>query len=159
MVNLTREEWGRIKDIKELDLQQCFYCLKLNILNLGWKAFGKYYCEKEQKEHVLCPELCYRVCLSILGCKLKRERVKQAAKEQTVAVNREYYWASCYLCSKELRGAGKHGVVKNRNNPWFWGIKSVWKILCLGCIGKKFYRRMSGSKRKSFNKYVRRGYE
>ena len=47
---LTWEEFQRIKNIKTLDLQLCSYCNKLNILNLGWEPFGKWYCEKEQKQ-------------------------------------------------------------------------------------------------------------
>jgi hypothetical protein len=34
MANLTREEWVKIKDIKQLDLEICSFCSKLNILNL-----------------------------------------------------------------------------------------------------------------------------
>jgi hypothetical protein len=58
-----------------------------------------------------------------------------------------------------LRGASKKGIIKNRNNPSFWGIGSVYKILCLECIRKEFYNRISSSKRKTFNKYLKRGYE
>ena len=158
MVTLTREEWARIKDIKQLDLEQCSFCLKLNILNLGWKPFGKYYCEKEQKEHILCPELCYKVCLNVLGCELVRKREK--GKEKTaIKPNKSYDLASCYLCSKELQGASKKGVIKNRNNPNFWGIKSIYKILCLECVGKKFFNRMVDWQRKKWKEYKRRGYE
>ena len=76
---------------------------------------------------------------------------------EVVPPNRPYDWASCYLCGKELKGASKKGVIKNRNNPGFWGIKSEWKILCLSCMGK-FYDKMSGEKKKTWRKYVRRGY-
>lgn len=153
---LTQEEYQRIKDIKRLDLQLCSYCHRLNILNLGWKPFGKYYCRKHERDYFLCWELCYKVCVNILKCELVRERSK---REEKVAVNQEYYRASCYGCGKKLEGAGKHGVVKNRNNPQFWGIKSVYKILCLGCMEKRHYFRMSTSKKKTFRKYLKRRYE
>ena len=155
---ISREDWEKIKDIKELDLQICSFCSKLNILNLGWKAFGKYWCEKEEKEHVLCPELCLKVCVNIFGCELRQIRQKRRENKQEIAVNQEYYKASCYLCSKELKGAGKHGIVKNRNNPNFWGIKSIYKILCLECVGKKFFKRMADWQRKKWKEYKRRGY-
>ena len=155
---ISREDWEKIKDIKQLDLQICSFCSKLNILNLGWKPFGKYWCEKEGKEHVLCPELCWKVCVNISGCELKQIRQKRKENKQEIAVNQEYYRASCYLCSKELKGAGKHGVVKNRNNPNFWGIKSIYKILCLECLGKKFFKRMVDWQRKKWKEYKRRGY-
>src|SRR5438270_133386 len=32
--------------------------------------------------------------------------------KQEVAVNQEYYKASCYLCSKELQGASKHELCR-----------------------------------------------
>jgi len=105
---------------------------------------------------VLCSELCLPVSRNIIGCELVRKRVKRT--EEPPKPNKPYDWANCYLCGKELKGAGKHGVVKNRNNPNFWGIGSVYKILCLECMGKEFYGRMVGWQRKKFREYVRRGY-
>jgi len=55
----------------------------------------------------------------VIGCELTRKRTKKVGEREGVAVNREYYRAKCYLCGKDLEGAGKHGVVKNRNNPGF----------------------------------------
>jgi len=153
---LTWKEYQRIKDIKVLDLEICDY-QHINILNLGWKAWGKWYCNKHEREHVLCPKLCLLVSRNVLGCELVRKRVKKG--EEPPKPNRPYYWTNCYLCFKELKGAGKHGVVKNRNNPEFWGVSSSYKILCLKCIGRKFYRRMVDWQRKKFREYLRRGYE
>ena len=152
---LTWEEYQRIKNIKRLDLEICDY-RHVNILNLGWEAWGKWYCGKHEKEHVLCPKLCLPVSRNIIGCELTRKRTKRV--EEPPKPNRPYDLTNCYLCGKELKGAGKHGVVKNRNNPNFWGIGSVYKILCLECMGKEFYGRMVGWQRKKFREYVRRGY-
>ena len=152
---LSWEEFQKIKDIKILDLEICDY-QHVNILNLGWKPWGKWYCKEHEREHVLCPKLCLPVSRNIIGCELVRKRTKRI--ETLIKPNRPYDWANCYLCSKELRGAGKHGVVKNRNNPNFWGIGSVYKILCLECIGKEFYKRLSSSKKKTWKKYLGRGY-
>lgn len=152
---LTWEEYQRIKDIKVLDLEICDY-RHINILNLGWEPWGKWFCVKHGREHVLCKELCLPVSRNIIGCELVRKRSKR--REEKSKVNQEYYKASCYLCSKELKGAGKHGVIKNRNNPGFWGIGSVYKILCLKCIGKEFYNRLASWQKKKFREYVRRGY-
>jgi len=52
-----------------------------------------------------------------LGCKLVRKRNKR--KEEPAKSNLPYNLANCYGCGKKLKGAGKHGVVKNRNNPGF----------------------------------------
>ena len=119
ITKLTWEEYQRIKDIKILDLQLCSYCHRLNILNLGRKPFGKWFCSKHEKEYFLCWELCHKVCLNILGCELIRKKVNEEI-EKTKS-NRTYNQANCYLCSKELKGAGKHSIVKNRNDPHFWG--------------------------------------
>ena len=154
MTTISREEYQRIKSLKELDLEFCDYG-HLNILNLGWEAWGRWYCSKHEREHVLCPNLCLLVSRNI-GCELTRKRTKRS--EEPVKPNRPYYLTNCYLCFKELKGAGKHGVVKNRNNPNFWGIGSSYKILCLRCIGKEFYGRMVGWQRKKWREYVRRGY-
>lgn len=154
-IKLTWEEYQRIKGLKVLDLEICDY-RHVNILNLGWKAWGKLFCKKHEKEHVLCSSLCLPVSRNIIGCELVRKRTKRS--REPVKPNRTYGLANCYLCFKELKSASKKRVIKNRNNPGFWGIGSVYKILCLECIGREFYRRMSSGKRKTFKKYLRRGY-
>jgi hypothetical protein len=154
----TRLTWGeyqRIKDIKILDLEICDY-RHINILNLGWEAWGKWYCNLHEKEHVLCPKLCLPVSRNIIGCELVRKRIRRGG--EPVKPNKPYDWASCYLCGKELVGASKKGVIKNRNNPNFWGISCAYKILCLECIGKEFYNRLANWQRKKFREYWRRGY-
>jgi hypothetical protein len=67
-------------------------------------------------------------------------------------------WSRCERCEKFISSAGHHRVVRNRNDPRFWGIESEWKILCLKCIGRKFYRSMVGWQRKKYREYIRRGY-
>ena len=161
-MKITWKEFTRICHLKKLDFQICDFCHRLNILNLGWKPWKQYYCRLHDCEYLVCPDLCLKVCRNIWGCQLYREEVSPielAVPLKKVVVNQDYYRASCYLCSKELKGAGKHGTVKNRNNPSFWGIKSEWKILCLKCLGKRFYSKLEPSKRKTWNKYVKRGYE
>lgn len=152
---LTQEEFQRIKDIKVLDIEICDFG-HVNILNLGWEAWGRWFCQKHQKEHVLCLGLCLPVSRNVIGCELVRKRSRRV--EEPIKPNRPYDWANCYLCGKELKSASKKGVIKNRNNPRFWGVSSVYKIMCLKCIGKEYYTRMKAEKKKTFNKYVRRGY-
>lgn len=157
-MKISRAEFERIKDLKRLDFQQCSFCHRITILNLGWTAFGKFYCRLHEAEYVLCPELCYKVCLNIWGCELYSE-VPGVRPPRPMKPNKPYDWAKCYLCGKELAGASKKGVVKNRNNPSFWRVESEWKILCLGCIGRRFYEKLSKGKQKTWRKYVKRGYE
>jgi len=54
---------------------------------------------------------------NIIGCELFRKR--QVKATEAVKPNRRYDLANCYDCGKELKGAGKTGKVKNRNNPGF----------------------------------------
>lgn len=68
-------------------------------------------------------------------------------------------WSRCERCERVIKSAGHHGVVKNRNDVRFWGVESKWKVLCLGCVGRKFYGRMVDWQRKKFREYVRRGYK
>jgi hypothetical protein len=156
VVKISQKENQKLIGLKELDIQQCSFCHQITLLNLGWGAFKKVLCQACQEEHVLCLKLCLGVARNILGCDLYVE-FKQVGRE-VVKPNRDYDKCACYCCGKELRGAGKKGVVKNRNNPSFWGIKSEWKILCLKCVGRKYLSQLSGSKRKTYQKYLRRGY-
>jgi len=155
---LTQKEYQRIKDIKHLDLQWCDFCQRINILNLGWKPFLKLLCQACQEEHVLCPQLCLKVARNIFDCHLYKE-LPRVREIEEVKPNRPYDMANCYLCSKELKGAGKKGVIKNRNNPSFWGLSIEYKILCLKCLSKRYLNQLSGSKRKTYFKYLKRGYE
>jgi len=87
------------------------------------------------------------------------EKLNECACEisEKVRVSGDYYtW--CESCDKTIEVASKKRVVKNRNDPRFWGVESEFKILCLRCIGKKFYKRMVDWQRKKFREYVRRGY-
>jgi hypothetical protein len=154
-MRISQEEYQRIKDIKVLDLEFCDY-RHVNILNLGWESWGKWYCRKHEKEHVLCKELCLPVSRNIIGCQLLRKRKKRDG--EPVKPNRPYDWANCYCCGKELKGAGKTGKIKNRNNPSFWGVSSSYQILCLECLGKKYYNRLVNWQKKKFREYIRRKY-
>ena len=40
-------------------------------------------------------------------------------KKAVIKPNKSYDKCACYLCGKELKGAGKTGKIKNRNNPSF----------------------------------------
>ena len=106
---------------------------------------------------MLCPELCLKVARNILGCDLY-VALPRVRPVQPIKSNKSYDKCVCYCCGKELRGAGKTGRIKNRNNPSFWGVKSEWKILCLRCVGRKYLQQLAPSKRKTFMKYLRRGY-
>lgn len=64
----------------------------------------------------------------------------------------------CGNCSRELKGAGKHGEAKNRHNPVFWGLEVSEKVLCLACVKSKYYGVISRERKKVLRKYLGRGY-
>lgn len=66
-------------------------------------------------------------------------------------------WTECEKCEKIINSAGHHRVVKNRNDPKFWGLSIKEKVLCLNCL-QKFQEKMPVSKRYMLNKYLKRGY-
>ena len=89
-----------------------------------------------------------------------QEKLKECQCEVSPKVrvdSDDYAW--CEKCKASISVASKKRVIKNRNDPRFWGVSSDYKILCLGCLGKRFYGKLEASKRKTFNKYVKRGYE
>lgn len=75
-----------------------------------------------------------------------------------VRVDSDYY-AWCEKCKVGISVASKKRVIKNRNDPRFWGVSAEFKILCLKCLRKRFYKQMVDWQRKKFREYVRRGYE
>ena len=157
VVKISQQEQQKLAQLKELDIQQCDFCQRTNLLNLGWEPFPKLLCQSCQQEHVLCLELCLKVAQNILGCHLYQE-LPRVRPIKVVKPNKSYDWCVCYLCGKELRGAGKTGRIKNRNNPSFWGVNTECKILCLRCLERKFYSVLGKSKQKTLRKYLRRGY-
>jgi hypothetical protein len=48
-------------------------------------------------------------------------------------------------------------VVKNRNDPRFWGLEVEKKVLCGNCLGK-LVEQMPRRKKYLFKEYRRRGY-
>jgi hypothetical protein len=86
--------------------------------------------------------------LKILDCERKHTSQKKVCENEPIKPNKKYDLTDCYLCGKELKGASKKGVIKNRNNPAFWGINCVYKVICLDCLGKKYYKKMENWQRK-----------
>ena len=157
VVKISQKENQKLCSLKTLDIQQCSFCQRTNLLNLGWEPFPKLLCQSCQTEHVLCLDLCLKVARNILGCHLYQE-LPRVRPIQPVKPNRPYDWCACYCCGQELAGASKKGVVKNRNNPSFWGVNTEYRILCLRCLERKFYSVLGKSKQKTLRKYLRRGY-
>ena len=67
-------------------------------------------------------------------------------------------WIRCERkrCKKIISGAGHHGVIKNRNNPSFWGLNVSEKVLCGKCLAKR-KTDMTPLRRAKFNEYKKLG--
>lgn len=77
-------------------------------------------------------------------------------KSKKVRVSSDYA-TNCQGCEREISVASKKRVIKNRNDPKFWGLEIKEKVLCLVCLSK-YQANMSASKKYAFNKYLKRGY-
>jgi hypothetical protein len=67
-----------------------------------------------------------------------------------------YGYAYCEICETRIAGAGKHGVIKNRNDPRFWGLKVPQKVLCGNCLEQK-RDKMIPLRRAKFKEYKKLG--
>lgn len=67
-------------------------------------------------------------------------------------------WIHCQGCRRRVASAGHHGVIKNRNDPKFWGLEVKEKILCGDCL-KNLVGQMPARKKYLFNEYQKRGYQ
>lgn len=95
--------------------------------------------------------------------KENEEKLKDCQCEKSEKVRVSYYdfanygYAYCPKCETKIEGAGKHGTIKNRNDPKFWGLNIEEKVLCLECL-QKFQEKMPLRKKYLFNEYSKRGY-
>jgi hypothetical protein len=64
-------------------------------------------------------------------------------------------WICCPGCERRIESAGHHGVIKNRNDPSFWGLNVPQKVLCGDCL-KNLVGQMPINKKYTFKKYRKR---
>ena len=81
----------------------------------------------------------------------KKPRVKYTSYDGTG-------WIKCEgeKCKNMIASAGHHGVIKNRNDPKFWGLEVKERVLCGGCLESK-KGEMKPLKRAKFNEYKKLG--
>jgi len=117
--------------------------------------------DKEHLKSCQCIEVEARETYLLFANSLQEmeEKIKECRCEESEKVrvkSDNYAW--CEICDKTIAVASKKRVVKNRNDPRFWGLESEFKILCLECIGKGFYEEMEEWQRKKWREYRRRGH-
>ena len=64
--------------------------------------------------------------------------------------------AQCSSCTKLLEVLSHKGIIKNRNDARFWGLKEK-KVLCGNCLSKR-KEEMPARKRYLWTEYQKRGY-
>jgi hypothetical protein len=116
---------------------------------------------KGNKEHLNkcdCLELEAKESYLLFNSSLKKmeELLKKCSCEKSEKFrvsSDDYAW--CEKCEKTISVASKKRVIRNRNDPRFWGLEVEEKILCLDCL-EKFQGQMPISKQYTFNKYLKR---
>ena len=105
-------------------------------------------------------ELCK---LFINSLKEVEEKLKKCSCESSPKPRTPYYdwnnygYTYCEKCEAKIKGAGKTGKIKNRNNPAFWGLKvkekgAVWEL-----PRKQKKNDMTPLRRAEFNRYRKVG--
>ena len=83
--------------------------------------------DKEHLKNCDCLEREVKELVELFASSLKeyQEKLKECKCERSEKTRTPYYdWANygytyCEKCESTIKGAGKHGVIKNRNNPSF----------------------------------------
>lgn len=110
-------------------------------------------------KHCACLEEGTRkICL--LFTKSLRENKKklkdcQCKKSEKVRVSNDHY-AWCEICEQSISVASKKRVIKNRNDPKFWGLEVKEKVLCGNCLESK-KEGMPSLRKVEFNRYRKVG--
>lgn len=87
-----------------------------------------------------------------------QEKIKKCSCQRSTKTRTDFEWTECESCGKRLNAARKKRVIKNRNDPEFWGLRVEKRILCLACL-KNFQKLIPiRRKRKLLNEYLKRGY-
>lgn len=94
--------------------------------------------------------------------KNSKERLKECQCETSPKWRVDYIdskgsgWIYCETCETRVESAGHHGVIKNRNDPKFWGLEVKEEALCGGCL-EKSKEKTPPLRRAEFNRYRKVG--
>jgi len=138
---------------------ECFQCLPINA-----NCARKWLSDREHLKNCQCLEKEAKGLVELFTSSLKeyQEKLKGCKCVKSEKTRTPYYDTSnygytyCKKCEAEIKGAGKHGVIKNRNSPSFWGLAVKEKALCGNCLESK-KGEMKPLKRAKFNEYKKLG--
>ena len=131
-----------------------FRCLPVNA-----ECARKWLKDKEHLRDCRCLEAEAKELAELFIGSLKEmeEKLKdcKCEKSEKFRVSSDYY-AWCERCEVSIFAASKKRVIKNRNDPRFWGLEIKERVLCGDCLAD-LVEQMPVSKKYTFRKYVRRG--
>ena len=88
-----------------------------------------------------------------------QKQIKNCSCQRSPKTRTDFEWTECENCGQRLNTARKKRVIKNRNDPRFWGLNIPAKILCLECLKEKYAEAISSwRKRGKLKEYLQRGY-
>jgi hypothetical protein len=111
--------------------------------------------DKEHLKNCKCLEREAKNLVDLFSNSLKecQEKLKdcQCIRSKKVRIGSDYY-AWCEICEGSISVASKKRVIKNRNDPKFWGLEVMEKVLCGDCLEKK-KKKMFPLRKTEFNRY------
>jgi hypothetical protein len=132
---LERQKWfKKYWKIELVEWLEKYDCLPVNA-----DCAKKWLKDKEHLKNCECLEKEAKELVELFTSSLKEHRDKlkecECEKSEKLRVDSDYY-AWCERCQEPISAASKKRVIKNRNDPKFWGLNVAEKVLCLDCLGK-----------------------
>ena len=123
------KKWWGINLAEWLEKYQC--------LPVNAKCAKKWLKNSQHLNNCDCLEQETREIYELFANSLKKYQEKLAkckckASEKTRVDSDYYTW--CESCERTIAVASKKRVIKNRNNPTFWGLEVKEKVLCGDCL-------------------------
>lgn len=148
---LEKQNW--YKKRQGIDLTE--WLTKFQCLPVNYKCAGEWLKDKEHLKECDCLEQEAKEHYLLVNDNLKRyqEKLKKCAceKSEKIRVDSDHF-ASCEGCQKYIAVASKKRVIRNRNDPRFWGLNVEEKVLCGDCLEEK-KGGMTALRRAEFNRY------
>ena len=151
-----QEKWFK----KQWKIELGEWLERYNCLPANAECAKKWLKDKEHLKNCDCLEKESQELYLLFANSLKRHQQKlkecQCETSEKIRVDSDYY-AWCEKCETSIPVASKKRVIKNRNDPKFWGLEIKEKVLCLKCLAN-YQEKMFPRKKYLFNEYLKRGY-
>jgi hypothetical protein len=152
---LEQQKWFK----KQWGINLTEWLEKYGCLPVNKSCADKWLKDKQHLKNCQCLEQESKEVYELFANSLRKmeEKLKKCACEtsEKVRVSGDYY-AWCEKCKKSIAVASKKRVIKNRNDPRFWGLSVKEKVLCGKCL-EKSKEKMPPLRRAKFNEYKKLG--